>query len=145
MTITSARKSLTAIFLAGLVVQAAIFFDLVRLHALSPREGWPLLKTLALVYSVPLTVIIGGVFAPQEAPRSRPGSFTFWFAFGVSVIWNLLLVVPVILYFYNPNGMPADVEVALKNNSSSYNFLVAGALTYFFASHTQPAQSEAHD
>jgi|SRR5271155_5027544 hypothetical protein len=137
MTITRARTTLAMTFLAGLVIQAAIFFELVREHALSPVEAWPIIKTLALTYSVPLTVIIGGVFAPSEPSRDRPRPFTFWFAFGVSALWNLLLVVPAILYFYSENAIPADVQVALKN-SASYNFLVAGALTYFFASHKQP-------
>jgi hypothetical protein len=143
MTITTARTSLATMFLAGLVIPAAIFFELVREHFLSPREAWPMLKTLALTYSVPLTVILGGIFAPHETPRSRPRPFTFWFAFGVSAVWNLLIVVPAVLYFYSGN-LPADVQVALKN-SSSYNFLVAGALTYFFASHKQPVRQEAHD
>ena len=77
MTITAARTSLAALFLAALVIQAAIFFELVREHALSPAEAWPILKTLALTYSVPLTVVIGGVFALHQNPRSRPRPFTF--------------------------------------------------------------------
>jgi hypothetical protein len=144
MTSTATRTSLATIFLAGLVIQAAIFFELVREHALSPREAWPILKTLALAYSVPLTVIIGGVFAPHDTPRGRTRPFTFWFAFAVSAVWNLFLVVPVVLYFHSENALPADVEVVLTN-SSSYNFLVAGALTYFFASHKQPVRQEAQD
>jgi len=143
MTITTARTSLAAMFLAALVIQAAIFFELVREHALSPGEAWPILKTLALTYSVPLTVVIGGVFALHQTPRSRPRPFTFWLAFSVSAVWNLLLVIPVVLYFHSADALPGDVEIALKN-SSSYNFLVAGALTYFFASH-EPVHHEAQE
>jgi hypothetical protein len=141
MTITTARGSLATTFLACLVIQAAIFFELVREHALSPIEAWPILKTLVLTYAVPLTVIIGGIFAPAETPPGRPRPFTFWFAFGVSIVWNLFLLVPTILYFVSENAVPADIEVALKN-PSSYGFLVAGALTYFFASHKQPVRQK---
>ena len=42
MTITTARTSLAAMFLAALVIQAAIFFELVRARALSPGEAWPI-------------------------------------------------------------------------------------------------------
>ncbi len=131
MTIKAARGGLAAVFLACLSIQAAVFFGLVARHALQWSEAWPLLKDLLVVYSIPLAVILAGVFADRQAPRNKARPLTAWVALAVSGLWNVLLVVPTLIYFFSPEASPDSVEAALKNSASA-NFLVAGALTYFF-------------
>ncbi len=131
MSATSTRATLVAIFIGSLALQSVVFFVLVGQHALSWQEAWPLFKTLMIAYSVPLTIILGGIFAERALPKRQPPAFAFWIALVVSSLWNLLLVVPTTMYFFRQNAVPEFVEVAL-NNSGSFNFLVAGALTYFF-------------
>ena len=134
MKVRSAQGGLAALFLTCLSIQTAMFFGLVARHALKWEEAWPLLKGLLVVYSVPLAVILGGVFANTHTPQSRPRASTVWLALAVSALWNALLVVPALIYFVSSDSSPSSIELALKNSASA-NFLVAGALAYFFGEH----------
>jgi len=129
---TTARATLVSVYLVFLAIQLLLFFVLVGRQELASSEAWLLIKSLLLSYSVPLTVITAGVFSNLRNSRNQTNSFPFWLAFALSCLWNLFLAIPTVIYVRAADTTP-DIVKSSYEMSQTANFLVAGALTYFFA------------
>ncbi len=95
-----------------------------------------LLGTLLSAYSVPFAVIAGGVCSHQIwAVDTNAPFFAVVAALCLYVVWNLvLLLAPVSLLFevsYNAKDFASHVDSVSKIG----NWIIAGALSFFFAIH----------
>ena len=135
MTIERARGAISTVFLLGFSVQAAGVFYTWLQRAIYPDDLTGFLLKLLGIYSVHLTVIIAGIFAQyqREIPPFNDLSVSFWVAFAVSSIWNLLLIVRTMGFVLGSHDSINDVVSYLTTISSAGSFLVAGALTFFFS------------
>jgi hypothetical protein len=132
MPITRARAVLVAIFLTGFVLQAiAVVYTFSKGEILS-KEVLALLARLLAVYSVPLAVILGGVFGQHKGGLRRASGFAFWLAAVLAGIWNLLLMWRTIAFSLASEDSVPELSAYLETISSAGSFLVAGALAYFF-------------
>lgn len=141
MTIARARGYLALVFIGGLALQAVatIFSYLER--AIAVGDVTNLLYLSLTVYSVPLAVISGGIFARKmsSAKFGKAPIAAFSIAIVGAIIWNILLVWRFAAFAYaavNPTlaDNAANLSAYVDSIAKASLFLVSGALTYFFAS-----------
>jgi hypothetical protein len=126
-----ARYSLLALFVCFLVVHLAAF-------AANYKRMWPdefqnlVVKTLA-IYSVPLSVIMGSIFAQGPASKKRSAGGTATAALTLSACWNLLLAWRSISFAVAAKDHVTEVITYLDTISASGSFLIAGVLAFYFS------------
>jgi hypothetical protein len=143
MTLVRARILLVSIFLCGLILECICVLIVYSKGAITSSDVTTLLVKMLEIYSVPLAVILGGIFARPAKPtqvgasESAP-STAFWVSVGLALVWNALLLWRGIVFSVaafrpsiedNVNFFASYVEAISKASS----FLVAGALAYFFS------------
>jgi hypothetical protein len=143
MTLVRARMLLVGIFLFGLILQCICILIVYSKAAITSDDVTTLLVKVLEIYSVPLAVILGGIFArpanavPTGASEVTP-STAFWVAVGLALVWNALLL------WRGAAFSVAAFRPSIEDNvnlfasyldaiSRASLFLVAGALAYFFS------------
>ena len=97
MTLVRARMLLVGIFLSGLILQSMCILAVYSKAAITSNDVTTLLVKVLEIYSVPLAVILGGIFArpanPTQTGASEAAPSTaFWVAVGLALVWNALLL-----------------------------------------------------
>ncbi len=131
MTVNQARLSLVVVFLASLMAQATAFFNVSQY--MWPEEMQALILKLLAVYSVPLGVIAGGMFAQSGMRNVKPETATAVAAILMAVAWNLLLVGRSLSFVISRQDSVADLIKYLGMVADYGSFLVVAALAYFFS------------
>jgi hypothetical protein len=125
-----ARFGLFGTFLGFFCLQVFAFLE-IRQH-MWPQDLQTLLLKLLAVYSVPLSVILGGIFGQSRKPLTNPSPAVAWTAIVLAVLWNLLLVWRSISFTLASVDSVSDLVEYLDAIASAGTFLVAGALAFFF-------------
>ncbi len=89
--------------------------------------------TFLEIYSIPLSVILAGIFASKSKSKNAYDSKTVLVTFLVSFLWNILLLWSSLAYTLSETG---DIEIYiadLKQIANKSSFLVAAALVYLFS------------
>jgi len=134
-----ARFGLLAIFVLCLAAQLIAFFA--AGHRMWPEELQSLVLKLLAVYSVHLTVILGGIFAQPRGPLEDPPSDIAWTAIALALMWNGLLIWRSLSFSVADQDSVVDLTKYLDNIASASSFLVTGALAFFFTKATQTAKN----
>ena len=141
MSLVRARTVLVSVFLGSLVLQVFCILIVYMKSTITSNDVTTLLVKMLEIYSVPLAVILGGIFA-RPAKASQEGVIetapltAFWLSVGLAAVWNLLLLWRGI--GFSVAAFVPSIEDSV-NSFSSYvdsiskasSFLVAGALAYF--------------
>jgi len=143
MNVVRARILLVGIFLSGLVLQCICILTVYSKAAITSNDVTALLVKVLEIYSVPLAVILGGIFARPANPTATGASegvssAAFWVAVGLALVWNALLLwrgAAFSVAAFSPS-IEDNVNLFasyLEAISRASLFLVAGALAYFFS------------
>lgn len=136
MTMNRARLGLLGIFLTFLIAQITAF--LLVGYKMWPEDLESLILKLLTIYSVPLTVVLGGIFAQLGGHTKKPSPGVVWTALILAGVWNGLLLWRSIAFSLASQDSASGLIKYLDAVSSGGSFLVAGALTFFF---TKSAES----
>ena len=134
-----ARFGLLAIFVLCLAIQLIAF--LMVGHRMWPEDLQSLLLKLLAIYSVHITVILGGMFAQPSGRLEDPPSSLAWTAISLAVLWNALLIWRSLSFSMAPKDSVADLMKYLEGVASASSFLVTGTLAFFFTKGTQTAKA----
>jgi WD40 repeat protein len=137
MTMRRAQYALLGIFTGSLAVHVTAFLAVSR--AMWPEDLQQILLTLLAVYSVPLAVILGGLFGRRRQLLKAPPPGLAWTAILLAGGWNSLLLWRSISFSVAGQDSPAQVITYMNAISAAASFLVAGMLAFFFASKGAPA------
>lgn len=124
---------LISLFVVALLVHLGCFAWAFRLKAIYVEDLQTLTVHILTVYSVPLGVIIGGVFGGSANPSRPARSTTFWTATALSLLWNLLLASRSLLFAFAGEDSVASLLDYVEAVASASTFLIGGALAYYFA------------
>jgi hypothetical protein len=143
MTLMRARTLLVSIFLCCLVVECFCILIVYTKGAISSNDVTTLLVKMLEIYSVPLAVILGGIFARPAKVTLEGGietapSTAFWVSVAVAIVWNALLLWRGVGFSVAAFRLSIEDNVSffssyLDSISKASSFLVAGALAYFFS------------
>ena len=126
------RTYIAVLFASCLLFEVLLMGWLVGRHELPMAQAYSLLGGVLEVYSVPLAVIFGGMFADRNASRHEIDKATAVFASLVSVVWNIVFIGPLLLFVWSPEGTPDSISAA-RNLVPYANFLIASTITYVFS------------
>lgn len=121
------------LFLAFLMAQGGAMAIAYVRGAIYADDLQHLLVRLLTIYSVPLGVIIGGIFAHDSRAPERLVGTPFWAALVMASAWNLLLMFRTIVFMLSAEDSMASLAAYFDAVSAAGLFLVGGALAYFFA------------
>lgn len=138
MTMNQARFGLLTIFILCLTVQLVAFFAVAR--KMWPEDLQSLVVKILAIYSVHLTVILGGIFAQPKGPLEDPPATLAWTAISLALLWNVLLMWRSVSFSLATQDSTADLTKYLDSIASASSFLVTGALAFFFTRASQTAK-----
>jgi hypothetical protein len=93
-----------------------------------------LLKKLLVTYSVPLAIIIGGVFGRRgAASKSTAATLPFRAALVLSLLWTLLIDWRFVFFYFSSNDAVERVVAYVDTVEPASSFLFATALAFFFS------------
>jgi hypothetical protein len=133
MTIRRAQLVLLAMFLISLVIHLVCFAYSFLIGAVYIEDLQTMAVRTLAVYSVPLGVILGGIFGSTADPAAKASPGTFWTAGGLSLLWNLMLLACSLLFVVAEQDSIASLFGYIDAVSAASMFLIGGAVAYFFA------------
>lgn len=133
MSLRRSQLALLALFMIGLVVHLACFGSAFLAGAVYAEDLQTLAVRALAVYSVPLGVIVGGIFGGKADPAARASPGIFWTAAGLSLLWNLLLLTRSLIFVIAEYDTVGSLLAYVDAVSAAGTFLIGGALAYFFA------------
>jgi hypothetical protein len=139
-----ARVTLALLFVTGLIIGFVLFYAVYAERGIRGSELQDGSLSLLGVYSVHLSIIIGGVFGSRAGAKSRVPMPAFLLAVLTASIWNLLIVGRMFA-FATAKSQSEDVAEVIKyieTIAASSSFLVAGVLTYFFSKTSKNLHSD---
>jgi hypothetical protein len=93
-----------------------------------------LLTKLLVTYSVPLAIIIGGLFGRRgAASKSTAATLPFGAALVLSILWTFLVDWRFVFFYFSSNDAVERVVAYVDTVAPASSFLVAGALAFFFS------------
>jgi hypothetical protein len=141
VTMNQARFGLLGIFAVCLLAQLIAFFAVGS--KMWPEDLQALIFKIVAVYSVHLTVILGGIFAQPKGPLEDPPAPLAWTAITLAVLWNVLLAWRSFAFSMASQDSAPELIKYLDGVGSSTSFLVTGALAFFFTKGTDTAKPPA--
>jgi hypothetical protein len=142
MNLNRPRAILVMIFLAGVVISLASVFVTYAKAVIASGDVVSLLLKMLEIYAIPFAIILGGIFARPSAPEPTPEesqrTSAFWVAACLAALWNCLILSRCLLFLHASFEPQSGDNVQMFNSyldeiSKGSSFLVAGALSYFFA------------
>ena len=133
MNIRHSQLALVAMFLISLLIHLACFGYSFLVGAVYVEDLQTMAVRTLAVYSVPLGVIVGGIFGGAADLGAKASSSTFWIAAGLSLLWNVLLLARSILFVIAEQDSITSLFGYIDAVSAASMFLIGGALAYFFA------------
>lgn len=130
MTMNQTRFGLLGIF-SGCLLAQLIAFLTVR-NKMWPEDLQALILKIVAVYSVHLTVILGGIFAQPKGSLEDPPASLAWTAITLAVLWNVLLVWRSFSFSMATQDSSSELIKYIDGVGSSTSFLLTGALAFFF-------------
>jgi hypothetical protein len=94
-----------------------------------------LLKLFAL-YSVHLSVVIGGMFALRGTTPAPSAARFAGSAIGLALAWNLIVSVRIIMFVIVDDDNVTSLTTYIDTVGASSAFLVSGLITFFFVKHS---------
>jgi hypothetical protein len=130
------RLSIATLFLLCFLIQMAMATWVLLRGAINPGSYAPLVAKLLSIYSVPIGVIVGGIFAAKGTTR-RATVATVWTVLALTGVWNLLLTARYVLFALAPAGTDSIPQLKEFQDAmvSGGSFLLNGALAYLYGGH----------
>jgi hypothetical protein len=133
MTVRRAQLLLLALFLGSLLLHLACFGYSVLAEAIYLDDLQKLATRILAIYSVPLGVIVGGIFGASGRRVGRAPSPTLWAAIALCVLWNVLLLSRTLIFALASQDSIASLLSYVDAVAAAGTFLIGAALAYYFA------------
>jgi hypothetical protein len=108
-----------------------------------PEDLRSLVFKLLAIYSVHISVILGGIFARPRGALERPPASLAWVAIVLATFWNLLFIWRSITFTLATEDSVTEVIKYMDGAAAASSFLVTGALTFFFTRGTETVKTTA--
>ena len=132
MTFRVGQIWILSIFMISLLLQLFLIAVDYGRNAIYPDDLRNLVVRFLAIYSVPLGVVISGIFAKSAPSTQLAPKRAFWVAISLAAVWNLLIVGRTLLFTISAtdkvNALVEYVDAVVATSS----FLTVAALTYFF-------------
>jgi hypothetical protein len=141
MNVRHAQITLVALFMISLLLHLGCFGYSYISDAIYADDLQTLAVRILAVYSVPLGIMVGGIFGGSAKPADKAAGSTLWTAVALSLLWNVLLVFRSISFALSEQDSIASLLDYVDAVAGVATFLIGGALTYFFAKESSSGSS----
>lgn len=133
MRIRRTQIALGAVFVAALLVIVGCLVYALLAKKIYADDLQALTIQVLAVYSVPLGIIVGGIFGGSAKPSGKGRTYTFWIALILSLLWNALLVFRSSLFAIADQDSTIWLKNYFETVAAAGTFLIGAALAYYFA------------
>ena len=133
MIIRHAQLMLLALFVIALMLHLACFGYTFLAQAIYVEDLQRLAVRILAIYSVPLGVIVGGIFGASGRAAARARSSTLWAAAALCLLWNLLQLSRSVLFALAKQDSIASLLEYEDAVAAAGTFLISAVLAYYFA------------
>jgi hypothetical protein len=131
----TAQLWLLGIFLFFFVLQTVLLVVCRVSNGIGPEQLKDLIVQLVGIYSIPLSVIIAGIFAKRRRTAKLDG--IFYASVVLAILWNALFAWRTVELTMAAVGIgedkAKDFNDYIASVSKGSTFLISGLLTYYFA------------
>jgi hypothetical protein len=132
MKFSVAQVWILLVFVTSLLLELVLVGVSYGQNAIYPDDLRNLAARFLAIYSVPLGLIISGIFGKSAAQERLAPARAFWVALALAVVWNLLLLGRTLLFAFAPEDRVGDLVEFVNGVSAAGSFLTVATLTYFF-------------
>src|SRR5271169_2037411 len=100
MKFSVAQVRILSVFIASLLVGLSLLGVSFAKNAIYSQDLRDLAVRFLAIYSVPLGVIISGIFAKSDSSDRLAPRLAFWTAIALAVIWNALILGRTLLFTF---------------------------------------------
>jgi hypothetical protein len=138
MTIIKARIALLCAFMIAFAIQISAFVFAYLGGRIYSDEVQALVLLLTKIYSVPLAVVIAGLFTEKNNRRKATHRPLFGIALVLCLVWNVLLLWRSLVFGFGRAGTDVELTDYLNTITSASSWLIAGVLSFFFVREQTP-------
>ena len=128
-----AQMVLASVFVVFLILQIGMIIYVYSLEGIYPEDVTNILLKMLIIYSVPLGIILGGVFGKGIRSKTNAPVVAFFLALVLAIVWNILLAWRGIAFALTTDDSVSQLINYLDVVATASTFLVAGSLSYFFS------------
>jgi hypothetical protein len=132
MKFSVAQLWILSVFVASLLLELCLVGGSYARNAIYPQDLRDLAIRFLAIYSVPLGLIISGIFAKSDSSERVAPSRAFWTAIALAAIWNALILGRTLLFTFASEDQVSTLVDFISGVAAASSFLTVAALTYFF-------------
>jgi hypothetical protein len=127
-----AQVWILAIFTASLVLELCLVGVSFIRGAIYADDFRDLTVRFLAIYSVPLGVVISGIFAKSASSNHLAPARAFWTAVLLAAVWNALILGRTLLFASSAEDQVTSLVEFVTATAAASSFLTVASLTYFF-------------
>jgi hypothetical protein len=129
-----AQTWILLVFLAALLIELSLVGLSYQRREIYAQDLLDLALRFLVIYSVPLGVIVSGIFAKSASADRVAPKTAFWIAVALAAVWNLLILVRTLLFTFSRDDRVGSLVDYVNGVAAASSFLTVASLTYFFTS-----------
>jgi hypothetical protein len=134
MKLVNAQNRILLVFVLSLLAVLSLVSVSYARKAIYSQDLRDLVVRFLAIYSIPLGVIIPGIFGKVSSRGRLAPPRAFWTAVALALIWNLLLMGRTVFFTFAAEDQVSSLLDFINTVATASSFLTVGALSYFFAS-----------
>jgi len=132
MKFSVAQLWILSVFVSSLLLELCLTGVSYAKNAIYTQDLRDLAVRFLAIYSVPLGLIISGIFAKSDSSKRVAPNRAFWTAMALAAIWNALILGRTVLFTFAAEDQVSTLLDFITGVAAASSFLTVAALTYFF-------------
>ena len=132
MKFRTAQNWILLIFMASLLLELSLIGLTFGRGAIYPEDLRDITLRFLAIYSVPLSVVISGIFGKSAAPGRNAPIRAFWTAVLLATVWNALILGRTLFFASSADDRVASLVEYVTAIAGASSFLTVASLTYLF-------------
>ena len=133
MKLVTAQNRILLVFVLSLLAVLALVSISYAQRAIYSSDLRDVVVRFLAIYSIPLGVIIPGMFGRASSGKRLAPRRAFWTALALALIWNLLIIGRTVFFTFATEDQVSSLLDFINTVATASSFLTVGALSYFFA------------
>jgi hypothetical protein len=142
MKFSVAQFCILSVFVVSLLLALCLVGFSYGKNAIYAEDLRELTVRFLAIYSVPLGLIVSGIFAKSDSSKGVAPGRAFWTAIALAAIWNALILGRTLLFTFAAEDQVSSLVDFISGVAAASSFLTVAALTYFFTTNRDQGEAQ---